>query len=96
MDALDETQICRYRRERGELVLDSYSRVFFDQPESHQAVLTRLIGDLLHACDLRGRFFADALCQAAVEKRSEVLAELEGALNCSATDVPDTQDRNHL
>jgi hypothetical protein len=89
MDELNETQVCRYRRERGEIVLGCYGRQFVPElAGSGQTALEKLIGDLLHTSDLLGLSFAEALRQAAVEKRREVLAELEDALERSAATHP--------
>jgi hypothetical protein len=85
MDGLNENDICRERRESGRIVLDCYGRTFgIGHCESDQDLLAELLGDLLHACDLLGVSFVECLAKAAVEKRCEVLAELEDSFQRSA------------
>jgi hypothetical protein len=84
-----ETQTCEYRRHLGEIVLDCYREMFVPESAgSGQTALAKLIGDLLHACDLQRLSFAEALRHAAVEKRCEVLAELEEAFERSPVAAP--------
>ncbi len=70
-------------------MLNAYGRMTSEnETRAGQDALGDLLGDLLHASDALGLSFVEALRRASVEKRCEVLAEIEDAFHRRPAAVP--------